>query len=316
MPNILSFSSDCSELEGHKFEQFQRALGNYNKTRLQPGLPGADRDQGVARESNVRLAEIAYLNAIRAKIDLSPNDVPQQANAFIEWFESLREDGPGQGDPLFPWLEHSCTLEQMKWFLEQEVSGEAGFDDLVAITQVKMPLCAKLEMARNYWDEMGRGSMKGMHGPMLEKLARHLELHASPQQVVPEAIALGNTMIALAVNRCFAFHSVGALGAIELTAPTRAGHVARGLKRLGVAADKLHYFALHAVLDVRHATAWNREVLHSLVAEDPRRAHAIAEGALIRLWHGRRCFIRYRSNFEADRYRRSDAGRQACVSLA
>jgi len=122
----------------------------------------------------------------------------------------------------------------MKWFLEQEVSGEAGFDDLVALTQVKMPLCAKLEMARNYWDEMGRGSPKGMHGPMLENLARHLELNSKPRRVVHEAVALGNAMIALAQNRCFAFHSVGALGAIEMTAPTRAGHVARGLKRLGV----------------------------------------------------------------------------------
>jgi len=86
---------------------------------------------------------------------------------------------------------------------------------------------------------------------MLENLARHLELNSKPRRVVHEAVALGNAMIALAQNRCFAFHSVGALGAIEMTAPTRAGHVARGLKRLGVPAAKLHYFALHAVLDVK-----------------------------------------------------------------
>ena len=64
----------------------------------------------------------------------------------------------------------------MKWFIEQEVAGEAGFDDLLALTQIKMPEQAKLEMARNYWDEMGRGASKGMHGPMLERLARYLEL--------------------------------------------------------------------------------------------------------------------------------------------
>jgi hypothetical protein len=312
----LSLSAECSQLEGRKFERFHRALGDYNKTRLQPGLPDVDSDQAVTREGQIRRAEIEYVNAVRAKIDVSAKDVPQQADAFIDWFESLRADGPGQGDPLFPWLEHSCNFEQMKWFLEQEVSGEAGFDDLVALTQVKMPLCAKLEMARNYWDEMGRGSPKGMHGPMLEKLARHLELSPSPQRVVPEAVALGNAMIALAQNRCFAFHSVGALGAIEMTAPTRAGHIARGLKRLGVSAGKLHYFALHSVLDVRHAEAWNREVLHTLVAEDPLRAHAIAEGALIRLWHGQRCFIRYRSEFQLDRDYCADAGRQLCASLA
>jgi hypothetical protein len=312
----MSWSLDGSEFDGKKVEHFHRALGRYNRSRLQPSLPYVDSDDEIIRESQVRQAEIAYINAVRTEINVSPKEVPQQANAFVDWFESLRAVGPGQGDPLFPWLENSCNLEQMKWFLEQEVSGEAGFDDLVALTQVKMPLRAKLEMARNYWDEMGRGSPKGMHGPMLENLARHLELKLSPQGVVHEAVALGNAMIALAQNRCFAFHSVGALGAIELTAPTRAGYVARGLKRLGVPAAKLHYFALHAVLDVKHATAWNREVLHTLVAEDPRRAHAIAEGALIRLWHGQRCFIRYRSEFKYNRDNCAGPRRQLCASLA
>ena len=69
------------------------------------------------------------------------------------------------------------------------------------------------------------------------------------------------------------------------------------LRRLGVPAKKRHYFALHAVLDVRHSEAWNREVLRPLVSEDPRRARAIAEGAVLRLWHGARCFERYRREF-------------------
>jgi hypothetical protein len=108
-------------------------------------------------------------------------------------------------------------------------------------------------------------------------------------------------MIALAKNRRYAFHSVGALGVIEMTAPTRAGFVDRGLRRLGIPAKKRHYFALHAVLDVKHSTAWNREVLSSLVSEDARRAQAIGEGAVMRLWHGSRCFDRYREEFNLTR---------------
>jgi hypothetical protein len=182
----------------------------------------------------------------------------------------------------------------MRWFLLQEVAGEAGFEDLLGLTQIKMSVQPKLEMARNYWDEMGRGAAKGMHGPMLERLARHLELDPAPDSVVPEALALGNTMIALARHRRYAYHSVGALGVIEMTAPTRAGHVDAGLRRLGIPAKKRHYFAVHAVLDVKHSEAWNREVLRPLVNEDPRRARAIGEGALMRLWHGARMFERYR----------------------
>jgi hypothetical protein len=209
----------------------------------------------------------------------------------------LRETGPGQGDPLFPWLATQASLEQMKWFIEQEVAGEAGFDDLLAFTQVKMPEQAKLEMARNFWDEMGRGAAKGMHGPMLERLAHHVDVRPTPETVIPEALALGNLMVALAHNRRYAFHSIGALGVIEMTAPTRAGYVDRALRRLGIPAKKRHYFALHAVLDVRHSETWNREVLRPLVAEDPRRARAIGEGAVLRLWHGARCFERYRQKF-------------------
>ena len=53
------------------------------------------------------------------------------------------------------WIAGEASLEQLKWFFEQEAAGEAGFDDLVALTQVKLPAGAKLELARNYWDEMG-----------------------------------------------------------------------------------------------------------------------------------------------------------------
>jgi pyrroloquinoline quinone (PQQ) biosynthesis protein C len=165
------------------------------------------------------------------------------------------------------------------------------------MTQVKMPVRAKLEMARNYWDEMGRGQAAGMHGPMLEKLAAYFGLQPEPETTVPEALALGNMMAGLAMNRRYAFHAVGALGVIELTAPGRARYVAEGLRRLGVPAKASHYFTLHAVLDVKHSECWNREVLKSLVAGDPHRAYPIAEGALLRLACGKRCFDSYRRAF-------------------
>jgi hypothetical protein len=101
-------------------------------------------------------------------------------------------------------------------------------------------------------------------------------------------------MTAMATTRRYAFHAIGALGAIELTAPGRAAATASGLRRLGLSGKERHYFDLHAVLDVKHSEAWNEEAIGPLVAEDPRRAPALAEGALIRLKCGARCFERYR----------------------
>lgn len=94
--------------------------------------------------------------------------------------------------------------------------------------------------------------------------------------------------------RRYAWHALGALGVIELTAPARSAAVAAGLKRLGLPAKDRLYFDLHAVLDVKHSLAWNEEAIRPAVTAEPLRAQAIAEGALIRLTCGARCFERYR----------------------
>jgi hypothetical protein len=298
MLNAKPAVADPAPLEGRVFDEMQLELVRFNARRLAPQLPGADWSGELDEDSALLRLEGAFVEAALNEIAPLVRDVPRDGARFVAWFEGLRETGPGQGDPLFPWIATRASLSQMRWFLAQEVAGEAGFDDLVALTQVKMPERAKLEMARNYWDEMGRGAAKGMHGPMLSRLASHLDVAPTHETTVPEALALGNVMMALACNRRFAFHSAGALGVIEMTAPTRVGFVNEGLKRLGVPADDRHYFALHATLDIKHSRAWNDEVLRPLVDEDPRRAKAIAEGALLRLWCGARCFARYRAHFK------------------
>jgi hypothetical protein len=159
---------------------------------------------------------------------------------------------------------------------------------------VKLPAVPKLELARNYWDEMGRGNPKGMHGPMLDGLIETLELKPRIETTVWESLALANAMTAMATTRRYAWHSVGALGVIELTAPGRSADTAKGLRRLGFSGRERRYFDLHAVLDVKHSADWNREALRPLVEENPLRATAMAEGALIRLKCGERCFARYR----------------------
>jgi hypothetical protein len=273
---------------------FQRRLGAWNRERLSPALPSPDWLDRLEEDAEWLALEGQFVEQERRAVSERGAAAPRDADAFVAWFEALKHHGPGQNDSLFAWLAESAPLESMRWFLQQEVAGEAGFDDLVALTQVKLPQTAKLELARNYWDEMGQGHAGGMHGPMLEQLAFALDLRRGCDDVVSEALALGNLMVALAMNRRYAYQSIGALGVIELTAPGRAACVNRGLKRLGLGGEVRRYFALHATLDVKHSEAWNREVLRPLVAENPEVGQAIAEGALLRLSAGARCFERYR----------------------
>jgi hypothetical protein len=276
----------------------QFRLNRLNNLRLCPTLPSLQWRDQLTEIARLSLDEGEFLEHSRQAIAARAAKAPTDAARFIEWFEALKEDGPGQQDPLFPWLAEECSMEQMKWFLTQEVAGEAGFEDLTALTQLKLPTRPKLELARNYWDEMGRGNPKAMHGPLLAALAQHLELTPLPETTVTESLALANTMAGLAANRRFAYHSVGALGVIEMTAPGRSAATSAGLKRLGVRSGNRHYFALHAILDIKHSMAWNSEAIEPLVSENPEVAVAIAEGALMRLECGARCFKRYRSEFE------------------
>jgi hypothetical protein len=270
----------------------QQRLSAWNHERLKPRLP--DESGGEANGGLMLQLEGAFLALLRQEVREDAAHVPIDAKGFLAWFESLQEDGPGQEDDLFSWLADEATLDEMRWYLQQEAAGEAGFDDLTAYTQVKLPPRIKLELARNYWDEMGRGNAKGMHGPMLDRLVKALGLEPATETTVWESLALANAMTAMATRRDYAWHALGALGAIELTASGRSAAVARGLKRLGVTGKDRLYFDLHATLDVKHSEAWNAEAIVPAVEEDPRRARAIAEGALIRLGCGARCFERYR----------------------
>src|SRR3546814_15807121 len=122
---------------------------------------------------------------------------------------------------------------------------------------------------------MGRGNAKGMHGPMLGDLAATLAVEPRIERTVWESLALANAMTAMATCRRYVWQSIGALGVIEMTAPGRSAMVAKGLRRIGLSDRERRYFDLHAVLDVKHSEAWNREVIAPLIAEDPRRARPI-----------------------------------------
>jgi hypothetical protein len=100
-------------------------------------------------------------------------------------------------------------------------------------------------------------------------------------------------MLGLATTRRYTFHSLGALGVIELTAPWRAAKVSQAMQRLKFPRKARRYFDLHATLDICHSREWIKEIIYPLVKDTPESAQFIAEGALMRLRCGQLCFDRY-----------------------
>ena len=272
-------------------------LSQFNVQRLLPSFINNNWAVKTLHDVHMLIKEGDFVEHERLHVQRYLVNMPQEPEAFMQWFSNLKTEAPGQGDALFPWLATQATMEEMRWFLQQEAAGEAGFDDLVALTQVKLPAKAKLEMARNYWDEMGRGHQNSMHGFMLASTVKELNLAPTIEDTVWESLALANLMLAMAMNRRYAYQSIGALGAVEMTAPTRVGHVNDGLKRLNVDFETRKYFQLHATLDIKHSEAWNREIIYTLVKSNSQTAKPIAEGALMRLCSGAKCYEKYKKVF-------------------
>lgn len=278
-------------------EGLHRELAHWNHRRLSPGAPHADWQADLAEEHRMRWLEGTWIETLREEIAGRAAAAPTDVDGFVAWFEALEAEGPGQHDPLFDWLARHAGPSDLKWFLTQEAAGEAGFDDLVALAQIKVPTIeAKLELARNYWDEMGRGHAGGMHGPMLDAVVANLELSPTIDGTAWQSLALANTLTAFSTTRRYAWHAIGALGVVELTSPGRVAKVAAGLKRLGYPPVVRKYFELHAHLDVKHSVDWNANVLRPLIEEDSTRGRWLAEGALMRLTCGERCFEAYRQH--------------------
>ncbi len=285
MPTLLA---PCTPTDLEQTICHQR-LALHLRERLTPAVTT---DPPALESSDVALL-CGFIRHARDEVSEQCRRVPLDPDAFVDWFTALHEHGPGQQDELFEWLTEAANADEMRWFLRQELAGEAGFDDLVALAQIKMPARPKMEMARNLWDEFGRGNPAGVHGSLLTRMASELQLTCSLTDATWEALALANLMAGLVVER-YAYQAVGALGVIELTAPCRVAKVAAGMRRLGMPAAARRYYELHATIDIEHSRRWNAEVIWPLVAGDPRTAELLAQGAMMRLSAGQRCFARYR----------------------
>jgi hypothetical protein len=180
---------------------------------------------------------------------------------------------------VYQWLATRCSLRQLVRFIELEGGPDGAFDDLVAICQIGLDGDAKLELARNYWDEMGRGHADQVHTELHRRLKTALGLRTLPRHEQPlevlERSVLGSV---LATNRALQLEMVGALGLIELQAGPRSRMVSAGLRRVCAPRDSLPFYDEHATADPIHGKRWLEKAIAPLGA----RRHAsarIIEGA-------------------------------------
>jgi hypothetical protein len=182
--------------------------------------------------------------------------------------------------PAYRWLAATASWEQVIEFLALEGGPDGGFDDLVAVCQVGLSGSAKLELGKNYWDEMGQGDPAGVHTQLHRDLVAAIDLPAIPREQLSEAAleraALGGL---LATNRWLQPEMIGALGLLELQAGPRCRLVLQAFDRLGAAEGAYPFYVEHAEVDPVHGKDWMDKAVEPLAGERPGWGPRMVKGA-------------------------------------
>lgn len=180
----------------------------------------------------------------------------------------------------YRWLAREASWPELVHFLALEGGPDGGFDDLVAACQVGLSGSAKLELAKNYWDEMGNGEPAAVHTVLHQRVVDALAMPRVPRGEQPvealERSALGGL---LATNRWLQPEMLGALGLLELQAGPRCRLVLQAFDRLGAPQAAYPFYEEHATVDPRHGRDWVDNAVVPTVAQWPEWGPRIVKGA-------------------------------------
>ena len=211
---------------------------------------------------------------------------PEDGSGYVRWLKELISDHRAGSHPFYhKHLAEHGTREDIKFLLAQETSLDPRFDDILALIQLGVKDEAKMEIAANYWDEMGNGKLSDVHTVLFSKALNELDVTDKfiDDNYMLEAQLCGNLSAALALSRRHYFKAVGYFGVTEYLAPRRFRNLISAWRRLGLSEDGAHYHDLHISVDAGHANGWFRNVVGPAVEQDPNVGHEIAIGALMRL---------------------------------
>jgi hypothetical protein len=237
-------------------------------------LGGAERHQWhptvVDLKSRLERAWLDELEAVPV-----PAELPDDAVAAMRAL-AARDRLPTP----YRWLARTATWEEVVRFLALEGGPDGGFDDLVAQCQIGLEGSAKLELAQNYWDEMGNGTQGRVHTVMHDALVDAVAMPRIPRAEQPvealERVALGGLF---ATNRWLQPEMLGALGLLELQAGPRCRMVLQAFDRLGAPVGAYPFYVEHAEVDPRHGKDWLEKAIGPLSQELPEWAPRMVRGA-------------------------------------
>lgn len=211
---------------------------------------------------------------------------PLDGKEYVLWLKRIIASHPASRHPFYrPYLQDEGTREDLRFLLAQETSLDPRFDDILALIQLGTAGSEKIEIAGNYWDEVGNGELTSMHGALFAKALAALDVDDQyiKDNLLLEAKLCGNLSAALTLSRRHYFKAIGYFGVTEYLAPRRFRSLILAWKRLGLPDEGIRYHDLHVEVDAGHAAGWFKNVIEPAIDRDPRVGRDIALGTLIRL---------------------------------
>lgn len=207
-------------------------------------------------------------------------------DSFIDNFKKLIKNHDAFNHPFYKdFLRNNATEEDFAYYLTQESALDPRFDDILALLQIGLEANCKMELASNYWDEMGNGKLNMVHSTLFSQILSSIDIkkYSTSEDLLLHTKLSSNISSCLALEKRNFYKALGYFGVIEYMTPHRFQLMVKGWERLGLPKKGIEYHKLHIKVDVIHGSNWFKNLIVPFVLKDDKIALEIIQGALIRL---------------------------------
>ncbi|MBO9497668.1 iron-containing redox enzyme family protein, partial [Thalassotalea sp. G20_0] len=150
----------------------------YNQDFVVPSYENLNTDtQPLIRDLAAQL-EAAMLSAEHTLIDLELiNAYPKNGAEYVKWLQRLISQHPSSVHSVYnEYLSNHAGPDELAYYFAQETTLDPRFDDILALMQIGNQVDVKLEIAQNYWDEMGNGNLHEVHSRLFAQALNDLSI--------------------------------------------------------------------------------------------------------------------------------------------
>ncbi|GHA11451.1 hypothetical protein GCM10010329_37920 [Streptomyces spiroverticillatus] len=212
-------------------------------------------------------------------------DYPTDGKGYVRWLKAHIQNHPAASHPMYSTRLAEAPVDDIRFLLAQETSLDPRFDDILAVMQLGARGAEKMEIANNYWDEMGNGNFSEVHTTLFSQCLDSIDVDATyiEENLLLEAKECGNISAAIALTRRHYLRAIGYFGVTEFLAPRRFRELVTAWDRLELPAVGKTYHDIHIGVDAKHAAGWYKNVIGPVIERDPDAGREIALGTFVRL---------------------------------